>query len=175
MNCGWCWRVTRFNPVTQDFLCWSTPLSKYNPWMLLWYTRASLLYLITLIIHCLGNQRLTHSQPTKKWHRTNTTSNEVLQITERMVLQTLPKPSHRPMRTSRRSQRSNDWNESPRYACSSSHQGLWPRPVLSRWRLSRTVIPRSSRCSESRLNRCDVYYEEKEPTYTVRQGHTSDK
>ena len=36
-----------------------------------------------------------------------------VQITERMVLQTLPKPSHRPMRTSRRSQRSKDWNRRP--------------------------------------------------------------
>ena len=76
-------------------------------------------------------------------------------------------------------QRTNDWNDEPRYACSSSHQGPWPRPVLSRWRLSRTVIPRSSRCSESRLNRCDLYNEEKEPTYTAQrpwsQDHTSER
>ena len=42
-----------------------------------------------------------------------------------------------------------------------------------------TVMPRSSRCRESRLNRCDLYNEEKEPTYTVQspwcQGHTSER
>ena len=41
-----------------------------------------------------------------------------------------------------------------------------------------TLIPRSSRRRESSLNICDLYNEDKEPTYTVQsswhQGHTSE-
>ena len=69
---------------------------------------------VNILRHCVTRNSLTYnaliplktpnmrghwykvaSQPTKKWHSTNTTSN-VLQITVRMAFQTLPKPSHGP-------------------------------------------------------------------------------